>query len=221
MKLDSSINKKYPELVTGYAIARGVKVEKTVSGLEEEKRKVFKELKSKYGATPITEIPEIGIYREFYKLMGVDPSKIKPPTEYLLRRAIEERFPNINNLVDSCLLATVKHWIVVGVYDLDTIKGEPKVTVATKAEKFELIDGKEAPLSVGEVVLRDSAKVISAYTAGDAKKSMVMPKTKNALIVAWNAPEISKAKVEEALATIGNYVQKFCHGKIAESKVLG
>ena len=221
MKVDLSVKEKYPEFVTGYIIARGVKVEKAVSGLEEVKRKVFSELKAKYGTVSLTEISEVEIYREFYKAMGVDPSKLRPPTEYLLRKALDGRFPAINNLVDSCLLATIKHWIVVGVYDLDSIKGEPKVTLTSKIEKFETIDGKQVTPVVGEVILKDSVKIISAYTAGDAKASMVTPKTKNALIIAWNAPGISKSKVEEALATISGYVKSFCNGKIEESKVLG
>jgi len=220
MKVAPSVNKAYSEFVTGYIIARGVKIEKAGSGLEEVKHKVFGELKAKYGTVPMTKISEIELYREFYKAIGVDPSKLRPPAEYLLRRALDGRFPTINNLVDSCLLATIQHWTVVGVYDLDSVKGEPKVTLASKIEKFETIDGKQATPVVGEPLLRDSVKIISAYTAGDAKASMVTPKTKNALIIAWNAPGISKSKVEEALATISGYAKNFCHGKIEESKVL-
>lgn len=220
MKVDPSVKEKYPDFVTGYIIARGVKIEKTVSGLEEVKRKVFNELKAKYGTVPMNEISEIEIYREFYKVMGIDPSKLRPPTEYLLRRALDGRFPTVNNLVDSCLLATIQNWIVVGVYDLDSVKGEPKVTLASKIEKFETIDGKQVMPAVGEVLLRDSVKVISGYTAGDAKASMVTPKTKNALMIAWNAPGIGKSKVEKALETISGYVKSFCQGKIEESKVL-
>jgi len=220
MKLDSSVKKQYSDLITGYALVRGLKIEKTVNALEEAKRKVFSELKKKYGATPTTEIPEVGFYREFYKAMGVDPSKLKPPTEYLLRRAIEDRFPKINNLVDSCLLATVQHWVIVGVYDLDRIKGEPKVTLVSKAESFETIDGRHVTPAIGEVVLRDDKTIISAYTAGDAKATMITPQTKNALIIAWNAPGIDKSKVEAALTSIEEYVGKFCNGKIQERKIL-
>ena len=220
MKVDPSVKEKYPGFVTGYIIARGVKIEKTLSGLEEVKRKVFDGLKAKYGTVPMNEISEVVIYREFYKVMGVDPSKLRPPTEYLLRRALDGRFPVVNNLVDSCLLATIQHWVVVGVYDLDSVKGEPKVTLASKIEKFETIDGKQVTPVVGEVLLRDSVKIISAYIGGDAKASMVTPKTKNALMIAWNASGISKSKVEEALATISGYVKNFCQGKIEESKVL-
>lgn len=220
MKVDPSVKEKYPEFVTGYIIARGVKIEKAVSGLEEAKRKVFDGLKAKYGTVPMAEISEVGLYREFYKVMGVDPSRLKPPTEYLLRKALDGRFPAINNLVDSCLLATIQHWIVVGVYDLDSFEGEPQVTVASGTETFETIDGRQVSPVAGEVILRDSVKIISAYTVGDAKASMITPKTKNVLIIAWNAPGMDKSRVEEALATISGYVESFCNGKSEESKVL-
>jgi len=92
--------------------------------------------------------------------------------------------------------------------------------LASKNDKFETIDGKQVAPAVGEVILRDSGKIISAYTVGDAKASMVTLKTKNALIIAWNAPGIGKSTVEKALATISGYVKSFCQGKIEESKVL-
>jgi DNA/RNA-binding domain of Phe-tRNA-synthetase-like protein len=220
MKLNHSVKEKFPDVVVGYAIARGVKVQKTAAELEETKRRALEELKAKYGAVPTADIPQIKVYRNFHRMMGVDPSKFRPAVEYLLRRALEGRFPSISNLVDLCLLATVQHWVVVGAYDLDKIVGEPTVTLGAKIETFELIDGRKVTPLVNEIILRDAEKIISAYTAGDAKSTMIASDTKNALIVVWNAPGIDRENVNAALANIKDGVQKFCQAKIEESGVL-
>ncbi len=62
MKLDSSVKNKYPELTIGYAIVRNVKVERTVSELEEEKRRVIDEVQNEYASVPTLEISEIKQY---------------------------------------------------------------------------------------------------------------------------------------------------------------
>ncbi|KPV63214.1 MAG: phenylalanyl-tRNA synthetase subunit beta [Candidatus Bathyarchaeota archaeon BA1] len=220
MRLDPLVRDRYPELMVGYAIAHNVKVERFVKELDEEKQGVAKEAQDKYALTPILEIPEIKAYREFYKVMNVDPTKIRPPTEYLLRKAIAGRFPSINNLVDSCLLASVKHWAIVSVYDLDKVRGTPVVTLSKWMETFQLIDGRMASPTVAEVVLRDDEKILTAYAMGDAKATMVTPQTKNALIVAWNAPGISQQQVEAALNLAIDYAKRFCQATIEKSEIL-
>ncbi|NIU83750.1 MAG: hypothetical protein GWN17_07575, partial [Candidatus Korarchaeota archaeon] len=82
MRLDSSVKSKYPELTIGYAVARNVKVERIVSELEEEKRRVIDEVRGEYASVPMLEISEIKQYREFYKFMNMDPTKIRPASEY-------------------------------------------------------------------------------------------------------------------------------------------
>jgi len=46
MRLDPLVKEKYPKLTIGYAIARNVKVERTVKELEEEKQRVVNEFKT-------------------------------------------------------------------------------------------------------------------------------------------------------------------------------
>lgn len=220
MRLDSSVKNKYPKLTIGYAVVRNVKIERIVSELEEEKRHVINEVRDEYASVPILEISEIKQYREFYKSMNVDPTKIRPATEYLFRKVLTGKFLTINNLVDSCLLASVKHWAIVSVYDFDRTKGIPTVTLAKGTETLQLIDGRNAAPAVGEVLLRDDEKILTAYTLGDAKATMVTPQTKNVLMVAWNAPEISRQRVEDALNAAIDYAKRFCQATVEKSEIL-
>lgn len=220
MRLDPSVRERYPEFISGFVSVSGVTIEPQVEGLEEEKRRVFGELKTKYSSVPVVDIPEVRSYRTFFKAMGADPSSYRPAPEYLLRRVLDDRFPAINNLVEACLLATVEHWVIVSAYDADEIRGEAVVTTAAGPESFKLINGRELTPKSGEIVLRDDEKLICAYTLGDAKATMIKPQTSNVLVVLWNAPGIERERMDRALESVTRYARKYCGGHVEESKIL-
>lgn len=220
MKLDPRVREKYPDFVVGYVLVSGVTIEPTVEGLVERKREVFSDLKARYGALDVLDLAEVKAYRAFFNAMGADPSSYRPAPEYLLRRALDDRFPAINNLVDVCMLATVDHWVAAGVYDAEKIKGDALTTLAVEPKPFQLIDGRKLSPKPDEVVLRDDQKILAAYTLGDAKAAMVTQKTSNALVVLWNAPGIGRERVEAAVNALATYTRKYCGGHVERSEIL-
>lgn len=220
MKLDPRVREKYPDFVVGYVLVSGVTIEPTVEGLVERKREVFSDLKAHYGALNVQDLAEVKAYRAFFKTMGADPSSYRPAPEYLLRRALDNRLPAINNLVDVCLLTAVEHWVAAGVYDAEKIKGDALTTLAVETEPFELIDGRKLSPKPDEVVLRDDKKLLAAYTLGDSKAAMLTQKTSNVLIVIWNAPGIGRERVEAAVNALATYTRKYCGGHVERSEIL-
>lgn len=221
MELDPVVREKYPGFLAGYVVVSGVTVEPVVEALVERKSQVFSELKSRYAGVQITEIPEVKAYRSFFKIMGADPSSYRPGPEYLLRRALDDRFPAINNLVDSCLLTSVEHMISGGVYDVKNLKGRVRTALAGSSEQpFQLIDGRKLPPKPNEIVLRDDRQILSAYTIGDSKLAKVTFGTSAVLVVLWNAPGIPRENMERAVESISLYARKFCGGHVDEKKIL-
>lgn len=220
MKLDPKVKEKYPDFIAAYALVSGLTIEPTIEGLIERKREVFSDLKASYGTKNVLDLAEVKAYRAFFKVMGADPSSYRPAPEYLLRRALDDRFPAVNNLVDACLLATLEHWVMVGSYDADKAKGQVVTTLATETKPFELINGRKISTKPDEIILRDDEKLLAAYTLGDAKAAMITQKTSNALIVLWNAPGITRERVEAALNSITTYARKYCGGHVERSELL-
>ena len=220
MKLDPKVKEKYPDFIAAYALVSGLTIEPTIEGLIERKREVFSDLKASYGTKNVLDLAEVKAYRSFFKVMGADPSSYRPAPEYLLRRALDDRFPAVNNLVDACLLATLEHWVMVGSYDADKAKGQVVTTLATETKPFELINGRKISTKPDEIILRDDEKLLAAYTLGDAKAAMVTQKTSNALIVIWNAPGITRERVEAALNAIATYARRYCGGHVERSGLL-
>ncbi len=220
MELDPKVKERYPDFIAAYALVSGLTIEPATEGLIERKREVFSNLKASYGAQNVLDLAELKTYRAFFKVMGADPSSYRPAPEYLLRRALDDRFPAVNNLVDACLLATIEHLVMVGSYDADKAKGQVVTTLATEPKPFELINGRKISAKPDEIILRDDAKMLAAYTLGDAKAAMITQKTSNALIVIWNALGITRERVEAALNATTTYARKFCGGHVERSELL-
>jgi len=221
VELDSIVREKYPGFLVGYVLVSGVTVEQEVDSLAERKNQVVSDLKLKYQNMQITDVSEVQAYRNVFRQMGRDPSSFRPAPEYLLRRALDGNFPKVNNLVDSCLLASVEHMVSGGVYDVQKLKGTVKTTLAGAEEKpFELIDGRKLAPLPDEIVLRDDQRIVSAYTLGDSKVPKVTYGTSTVLVVLWNAPGIPKENMERAIESVGLYTRKFCGGHVDEKKIL-
>jgi DNA/RNA-binding domain of Phe-tRNA-synthetase-like protein len=74
------------------------------------------------------EVPAAGRARELYRRFGLDPTRVRPSSEALLRRLRKgEPLPRINSLVDVANALAVQLQVPVGLYDLDKVKGEELV----------------------------------------------------------------------------------------------
>ncbi len=220
MRLDPKVTQKFPGFCVGYGHVSGVTVEKEVQPLLEKRQEICTEIKRKYGEVEVSQIPEIRLHRDFFKAMGVDPSSSRPAPEYLLRRALEDRFPSINNVVDCCLLVSLQHMVSTGAYDLKNVTGQVITTLAEQEQELSLIDGRKATVKEGEVVLRDERKILAGIATGDSKSAAVTYKTSDVLVVVWNAPGIGREKVEKALADATAFLRKYCGGHVEKTCVL-
>lgn len=63
--------------------------------------------------------------RALYRKFGLDPTKVRPSSEALLRRLKKgDPMPRVNSLVDVANAMSIQLQVPVGLYDLDETKGE-------------------------------------------------------------------------------------------------
>gem|GEM_PF-566485 len=220
MKLDPAVMEKYPGFHSAYAFVSGVTVETEVEPLNERISGFIGELAPRLRAG-LDQIPEVRAFRETFAKMGRDPSVFRPHIENLLQSVAEGRFPKVNNVLDSCALASLEGMVSVRPYDVLKITGDVVTTLAGPSEKpLELEGGgREAPLP-GEIVLRDSGKLLSAYTLGDSKAAKISFGTSSVLIVIWGAPGIPEDNVRRALDAVCLYARKYCGGHVDRKEIL-
>lgn len=128
------------------------------------------------------ELGSVNRARELYRRFGLDPTKVRPSSEALLRRIKRgESLPRINSLVDVANAMSVQLQVPVGLYDLGKVKGEELVIrLGADGEGYEGI-GKERVNVAGRICVADADGPIGNPSA-DSARTMITTETEQA---AW------------------------------------
>ena len=128
------------------------------------------------------EVGAVARARELYRRFGLDPTRVRPSSEALLRRLKKgEPLPRINSLVDVANALSVQLQVPVGLYDLDKVKGEELVIrLGSKGEGYTGI-GKERVNVEGRICVAD-AEGPCGNPSADSARTMITTETERA---AW------------------------------------
>jgi DNA/RNA-binding domain of Phe-tRNA-synthetase-like protein len=120
--------------------------------------------------------------RVLYKRFGIDPTRVRPSSEALLRRLKKgEPLPRVNSLVDVANALSVQLQVPVGLYDLDKVKGdELLVRLGADGESYTGI-GKEKVNVAGRICVAD-AEGPCGNPSSDSARTMITSATERA---AW------------------------------------
>ena len=123
-----------------------------------------------------------GPARALYRRFGIDPTRVRPSSEALLRRLKKgEPLPRINSLVDVANALSVQLQVPVGLYDLDKVRGDELVVrVGAEGESYTGI-GKEKVNVAGRICVAD-AEGPCGNPSSDSARTMITTATERA---AW------------------------------------
>ena len=167
-----------------------------------------------YALETLKDEPRLRAYRDFFWRVGVDPTKVRPAAEALLRRVIQGKpFPRINALVDAYNLASAETRIALAAFDIANLRGDLRMRRSRPGETF-LGIGMEAPVTLTgvEVVCEDADRLVAIYPYRDAEASKVTPATRDVRFLVCGVPGISHEALREAAAVAANTVIRFCGG---------
>ena len=211
--VDEEIRERFPDLNVLLTEIDGLKVFPRSDELERFKEEVYERIRSRFTLDLLKDYPIIRAYRDFFWRIGVDPTKIRPASEALLRRILGGRgLPTINTLVDAYNLASAETCIALAAFDADKIEGdELRMRLAGSGETF-LGIGMDKPriLKGGEIVISDSKRLIAIYPYRDADYSKVTLETKRVYLMTCGVPGISLERLKEAEALAAQYIRRFC-----------
>jgi DNA/RNA-binding domain of Phe-tRNA-synthetase-like protein len=128
------------------------------------------------------EVGAVDRARELYRHFGLDPTRVRPSSEALLRRLKKgEPLPRINSLVDVANALSVQLQVPVGLYDLDKVKGDELVIrLGAEREGYTGI-GKEHVNVAGRICVAD-AEGPCGNPSADSARTMITTDTERA---AW------------------------------------
>jgi len=120
--------------------------------------------------------------RELYRRFGIDPTRVRPSSEALLRRLKKgEPLPRINSLVDIANALSVQLQVPVGLYDLGKTRGEELVVRLGKEGEGYTGIGKERVNVAGRICVAD-AEGPCGNPSADSARTMITTETETA---AW------------------------------------
>jgi DNA/RNA-binding domain of Phe-tRNA-synthetase-like protein len=215
LKIDPKLKTRFPDLNVLTLHIEGVHVKKRDSELEKFKLDVMRQVRDDYSLDSVKDQPTFRAYRDFFWSIKIDPTKIRPAAEALIRRILAGKtLPCINTLVDVYNLASIKSRIALATFDADKLEGDLLMRFAEEGERFYGI-GMEKPLILkgGEIVVSDKEKLVAVYPYRDADNTKVTDKTENITVVVCGVPSIPKQDLENAYQVALEYIKRFCGGE--------
>ncbi|MFH1820904.1 MAG: phenylalanine--tRNA ligase beta subunit-related protein [Methanobacteriota archaeon] len=208
------LEERFPGLRVLICRVDGLLVENGKAELRLFKGEVSEEVKRKYDLATVKDEPVFRAYRDFFWRAGIDPTKVRPAAEALIRRVLAGKpIPTINTLVDSYNLASIKTGIALGAFDARKLKGDLTMRFARRGEKFLGIGmGEPIELAGNELVVSDEEKLIAVYPYRDADDTKVTTDTRDLCLLVCGAPGIAEEVLNEASRVAVDYITRFCGG---------
>jgi DNA/RNA-binding domain of Phe-tRNA-synthetase-like protein len=128
------------------------------------------------------EVGDAGRARALYRRFGIDPTRVRPSSEALLRRLKKgEPLPRVNSLVDVANAMSIQLQVPVGLYDLEKISGDELVVRLGKEGESYTGIGKERVNVAGRICIAD-ADGPCGNPSSDSARTMITTDTERA---AW------------------------------------
>jgi DNA/RNA-binding domain of Phe-tRNA-synthetase-like protein len=215
LKIEPTLAGRFPGLRVVVGYVDGVTVESTSVDLQRFKEEMLGQVRQKYSLESLKDVAVFRAYRDFFWKVGIDPTKIRPAAEALIRRILAGKpIPTINNAVDAYNLASIKTEIALAAFNRDELKGGLLMRIAERGERF-LGVGMSEPMELngGEIVISDDEKLVAVYPYRDAERSKVSQMTKNLLVLVCGVPGIDEKVLAEAGEVALDLVTRFCGGE--------
>jgi len=191
---------------------QGLRVEPASDALAAFMEERAAQYRGTYAIESLKDEPRLRAYRDFFWRVGVDPTKVRPAAEALLRRVIQGKpFPRINTLVDAYNLASAETRIALAAFDVSKLRGDLRMRRARQGETF-LGIGMEATATLKgvEVVCEDADRLVAIYPYRDAEATKVTLATTDTVFMTCGVPGISDETLDSADVTTTEFVERFC-----------
>ncbi len=223
LRVDREVFARFPEVVLGVVVARGIDNSGDGAGLAGPLRQEEERVRAALAGAQITEHPQIAPWREAYRKFGAKPKEHPSSIENLARRVLKGwTVPHVNPLVDLYNTISLRHLVPVGGEDLDRVQGDVLLTLATDQEApVHLLGEPEArPPKPGEVIYKDELGTLCRrWNWKEAERTKLTAETRNAFLVIEGLPPVGRDLVERAAEELGRMVREHCGGQVTVSLI--
>lgn len=176
-------------------------------------------LREQFSGREPSQIEALQPARTLYRNIGVDPTKLRPSSEALLRRVLKgQEFPRINTLVDVNNLCSLEWLLPIGLHDLDRTRGKLVLRRGMAGEGYDAI-GKGWYSVEARLTVADEVGPCGSPTS-DSQRTMITGQTTRALMVIYAPASFSRDDLARHLQVASSRITTYCDGRIVGTAVL-
>ena len=171
-------------------------------------------MRQNYKTELLKHDPVVRAYRDLYWSLSIDPTKIRPAGEALLRRALHGNdIPRISNVVDAYNLASLETIIPLSGFDLDLVSPPLEIRFSTERDEFTGI-GMNRPIKFPQkaLLVADTKQILCVYPYRDADRTKINATTRSVLIIGYGALNIGKDQLVDAVEKASTYIESAAGG---------
>lgn len=206
-------------LALGVLEAEGIRVAELPPAFDDEVRRASDRIVLLYSGKSAVDIPGVAETRALFHQLDLDPTKIRPSSEALLRRVLQGKgLPRVLPVVDVCNLCSLEDQMPIGLYDRDRVRGPLKVRLGRAGEGYAGIRKQRVPLT-GRLLVADEAGPFGAPTS-DSAHTAVGPETVNLLAVMFAPAQRAGRHLSVALEHLASRLTQWCGAEVVAVRVV-
>lgn len=178
------------------------------------------ELREAHGGKTVGQVEGVGEARRLYREFGIDPTRTRPSSEALLRRALQGKsLYHINNVVDVGNLSSLRALLPLGLYDREFIQSEKvELRVGHMGEGYEGI--RKGRVNVEQrLCLADESGAFGSPTS-DSLRTSIRESTRDLLVVVFAPADGDPARLAEACQSLMELLTRWCSARIVADRYL-
>lgn len=169
-----------------------------------------------YKNTKISEVPGVTIARRLFHSINIDPTRYRPSSEALLRRALKSKpYVSINNIVDIGNWCSLDFLLPICVYDADNIVGNVVTRLGYANEHYLAHNNRDVNVA-GKFILADDFGPFGAPIT-DSKRTGVTTLSKNILLTVFASSDISDDKLLNLSHIFAQRIITLCGGFLVDT----
>jgi DNA/RNA-binding domain of Phe-tRNA-synthetase-like protein len=206
-------------LRAGIVEAEGVAVIDHEPGLWAEIEAACTGLRAAYAGREPGQIGGLRAARDLYRRVGVDPTKIRPSSEALLRRVLRgDGLPKVNSLVDINNLCSIEFLLPIGLHDLDKVTGALTLRRGQAGEGY-LAIGKGWYSVEDRLTAADGLGACGSPTS-DSQRTMITASTRRCLMIIYAPAGYDRSRLDEHTALAAERIGRITGGTVIQRAVL-
>jgi DNA/RNA-binding domain of Phe-tRNA-synthetase-like protein len=178
-----------------------------------------KEYSEKFKDKNIGEVDGVINARSLFRSIGMDPTKHRPSSEALLRRALKGKdYFSINTLVDLGNWCSLDFLLPICAYDSDKTEGDITARLGLEDESYFGHNNREVSLHNRYLIADTQCPFGSPIT--DSIRTAVDVNTKNAILIIFAPEDYDDELLQKQMKIFAGRVREICGGEVTNSFIL-